>query len=69
MTWIMSAVCLIGTVLNVKKMKVCFCLWAVGNLGWLAYDVWSGLYSRATLDTVQLALAVWGIVEWNKEDE
>ena len=64
--WLVTAVCLAGTVLNVKRVRWCFHLWAVGNVAWLAVDVHNRLYSRALLDLVQLALAVWGAVEWRK---
>ena len=64
--WIVTAVCLGGTVLNVKKVRWCFHLWALGNIAWLAIDLGNGLYSRAFLDLVQLALAVWGAVEWRR---
>lgn len=62
--WLATAICLAGTVLNVKKIRLCFVLWAAGNIAWLAIDVHNRLYSRALLDLVQLALAVWGAVEW-----
>ena len=64
--WIVTAVCLGGTVLNVKKVRWCFHLWALGNIAWLAIDLGNGLYSRAFLDLVQLALAVWGAIEWRR---
>jgi len=67
MTWIMTAVCLAGTVLNVKKKRLCFALWAIGNIAWLVYDAASGLYSRALLDAVQLIFAIWGYFEWKKK--
>ena len=64
--WIVTAVCLGGTVLNVKKVRWCFHLWALGNIAWLAIDLGNGIYSRAFLDLVQLALAIWGAVEWRR---
>ena len=64
--WAVTAVCLGGTVLNVKKVRWCFHLWALGNIAWLAIDLGNGLYSRAFLDLVQLALAIWGAVEWRR---
>jgi len=67
-TWIITAFCLTGTVLNVKKNILCFYLWTVGNVAWMAYDLHCGLHSRALLDLVQLILAVWGIIEWRKRD-
>ena len=66
-TWGITILSLTGTILNVKKNALCFWLWAVGNTLWLAYDLWLGLYSRAALDTVQLAFAVWGIVAWKQK--
>lgn len=65
-TWTVTAVCLAGTVLNVRKKRLCFHLWTLGNLAWLCFDTNTGLYSRACLDAVQLALALWGAWEWRK---
>ena len=30
--WLVTATCLVGTVLNVRKVRWCFHLWAVGNI-------------------------------------
>ena len=65
-TWCVTAVCLLGTVLNVKKRRECFYLWTLGNIAWMWYDLRCGLYSRAALDLVQLTLAVWGAWEWRR---
>ena len=40
----------------------------LGNLAWLGFDVASGLYSRAVLDVVHLAFAIWGIFAWREKD-
>lgn len=66
-TWFVTVLCLAGTVLNVKKRVACFYLWTIGNVLWAAYDIRCGLYSRAVLDFVQLAFALWGIWEWSGE--
>lgn len=66
-TWGITAVCLLGTVLNVKKRRSCFVLWIVGNIAWMIYDMLSGLYSRMTLDIVQLGFAIWGFIEWGRK--
>ena len=65
--WIVTVICLAGTVLNVRKIWWCFHLWAIGNIAWLVIDLRNGLYSRALLDTVQLALAIWGAFEWRHD--
>lgn len=65
-SWITTAICLFGTILNVKKLNTCFYLWLIGNVMWLCIDIYNGLWSRAILDIVQGVLAVWGIIEWRK---
>ena len=65
-SWITTAICLLGTILNVKKLNTCFYLWLIGNILWLCIDIYNGLWSRAILDVVQGVLAVWGIIEWKK---
>ena len=65
-SWITTAICLLGTILNVKKLNTCFYLWLIGNIMWLCIDIHNGLWSRAILDVVQGILAVWGIIEWRK---
>ena len=68
-TVITTLICLIGTALNVKKLKICFYFWAVGNMLWLIYDILSGLYTRAVLDVVQLIFSILGAVEWSKGEK
>ena len=68
-TWLFTAVSLAGTVLNVRKNILCFYLWSVGNIAWLTYDIASGLDSRAVLDVVHLAFAIWGIFAWREEKD
>ena len=67
--WLVTILSLYGNVLNVKKNKFGFIVWIGANLAWLAYDIWSGLYSRAALDIVQTAFCVWGIIEWKDKEE
>lgn len=67
-SWTTTVLCLIGTVLNVKKLKSCFAIWLVGNILWIIVDIANGMWSRAVLDIVQGGLALWGIIEWKKEN-
>lgn len=67
--WIVTTICLIGTVLNVKKIQFCFVLWTIGNFLWLILDLYNKVYSRSLLDIIQLILAIWGYVAWKKEME
>lgn len=63
-TWFITFLSLCGTVLNVRKSVWCFYIWTFGNAAWLFVDCCMGFYSRAVLDAVHLALAIWGIVAW-----
>ena len=59
--WLLTALSLVGTALNVKKRIACFYLWTVVNIAWVFVDFQQELYARSVLDGVHLAFAVWGI--------
>lgn len=42
---------------------MCFCLWAVGEVMWAAFDIHHHLYSRFALDFLGLVLAVVGAIK------
>jgi hypothetical protein len=58
--WVATAICIAGTIINVKRINWCFVLWAVGETMWICYDLKVRNHSRAILDAVGLALAVLG---------
>ena len=64
--WLLTALSLVGTALNVKKRIACFYLWTVVNIAWVFVDFRQELYARSVLDGVHLAFAVWGIWDWTK---
>ena len=64
--WLLTALSLVGTALNVKKRIECFYLWTVVNIAWVFVDFQQKLYARSVLDGVHLAFAVWGIWDWTK---
>lgn len=64
MTWIITIISMVGTILNVKKMICCFYVWTIANIMWLLYDMSTGMISRALLDVTQLIFGIWGIYEW-----
>ena len=64
--WVLTALSLAGTALNVKKRIACFYLWTVVNIAWVFVDFRQELYARSVLDGVHLAFALWGIWDWTK---
>lgn len=67
--YILTGMCLIGTVLNCKQIKYCFIIWMFANIGWAIYDVYTVQTYRAILDIVQFITAIWGYIEWSKKKE
>lgn len=63
-TWLLVAIALTGTVLNVRQDRRGFILWAISNVGLAVVNVRAGQTAQAVLFTVYLGLAVWGWVKW-----
>ena len=57
-----------GVILNIKKRRECFVIWAFTNFAWMIYDFMIGAYAQAALFAVYFVLAIWGLCEWAKED-
>lgn len=66
-TWLLTLISLIGMIFSVRQKVLCFYIWLVADTLWFILDYTCGVYGRAVLDFVQIALAFWGIVEWKKE--
>jgi nicotinamide riboside transporter PnuC len=64
--WLLTILSLIGVVLNIKKRKECFYIWAVTNGAWVVVDYQAGLPEQAALFLVYFILAIWGIFAWQK---
>lgn len=67
LSWILVALSLAGNYFVIKKNVLGQWLWAIGNIGWIAFDLYMGAYSQAFLFTVYLGMCVWGIMLWTKE--
>ena len=69
MTWILTIISLVGNFLNCRKIRISFIVWLVCNTGWLIYDLYNGVYSRALLDVVQSGFCVYGFIVWGESDK
>lgn len=67
LSWVLVAISLAGNYFVIKKNVVGQWLWALGNVGWITFDLAIGAYSQAFLFTVYLGMCVWGIILWSKE--
>ena len=65
--WGVSLLTICGSILNIKKINLCFWIWSVCNVFWLVFDIINGTYARAVLDVINLSTSIWGIIEWHKQ--
>ena len=63
--WALAAVSIIGTVLNVWKLEVCFVIWMVCNGCWLGLHIRMKHWPRVLVDAVYFGLAIYGIFAWS----
>ncbi len=66
-SWIVTILSIVGVILNIKKLRICFVIWIVTNGFWMIYDFVNGLYSQSLLFLIYLILAVWGVIEWKRK--
>lgn len=63
---VLTIISLVGNYLNCRKLRICFVLWIVCNIGWIYVDFNSGAYSRMILDAVQIGFSFYGYRNWGK---
>jgi len=66
-TWILTILSIIGVILNIKKKRICFYIWAVTNASWAIIDFSKGIPAQGCLFIIYFVLAIWGIIEWKKD--
>ena len=62
--WLVTGASLTGTILNIKKKRICFIIWLITNSIWCIYDFKIGAYPQSALFFIYVILAIWGIIEW-----
>jgi nicotinamide riboside transporter PnuC len=62
--WVIMGLSLAGTILNVKKKRICFILWGISNAVWVVVDFQKGIPQQAILQVVYLLISIWGLIEW-----
>jgi nicotinamide riboside transporter PnuC len=66
-TWVLVALSLAGNVFVIKKNVIGQWMWAVSNVGWVAFNFYHNHVPQASLFAVYFAMCVWGIWSWTKE--
>lgn len=68
-TWIVSFLALMGTILNANRNKYGFVLWFCTNLFWVIVDFKSGLYAQSALFFAYTLLAIKGLITWSNAEK
>ncbi len=64
--WTLTMVSIVAAVLNIKKRRSSFAIYTIANIGWIAVNVYHGIYAQAALFVVFTGLSTWGWIEWGK---
>lgn len=64
LAWPLTAIAVIGAILNVLQDGVCFIAWMVANLGLAAINCRQRNWPQMTLFLVYFVLALWGFLSW-----
>ena len=62
----MAAVGLFGTVLNTKRRRESFLIWAVTNSFFTCYNLFIGEYAQSILFVVNAMISVIGFINWKR---
>jgi len=64
--WSLTALSILGAILNIKKKRSSFAIYTVANIGWIVVDIYKGIYAQAVLFIVFTVLSTWGWFEWGR---
>lgn len=67
LSWILVVLSLAGNAFVIKKNILGQWLWAISNVGWVAFNLYLEAYSQAFLFGVYFGMCVWGIIAWSKD--
>jgi len=66
-TYIVTAVTMIGTIANSLQKRWCFYIWAVTNTFWLVYNMVIGQHAQGLIYALNLIMSVVGLVQWKRK--
>jgi len=65
---LVSALSIIGVILNIYKIKEGFIVWMFTNVSWIIIDFYEGLYEQIPIFIVFTGSCIWGYRKWDNED-
>ena len=70
-SWIATAIAIIGTIANANKKRFGFWFWLISNVFWVAFNIYNKMYAQAAVYVFNSAMCIVGLRQWkrNKEEE
>ncbi len=65
-TWSLSAISMVGAILNVKKRPSSFAFWVVSNWGWVLVSAYRNDWAQASMWVLYGCISAWGLCSWRK---
>jgi nicotinamide riboside transporter PnuC len=65
--WIVTALSIVGVVLNAQQKVSGFYFWMVANASWVIIDIHKGIYAQAVLFAFYFAMCFYGVYSWRKK--
>jgi hypothetical protein len=65
--WLVTALSLAATVMNIHHLRACFVLWLGTSATWAMVDARAVIYAHSFLHFVYLGLAIYGLHRWKHE--
>lgn len=67
--WILSVLSVAGTIMNARKMLLCWPVWLVANTGWTVLAYLRNDMPQVALWTVYNLVAIYGWWHWTHKEE
>ena len=67
MIWAVTALSIVGTILNIYKNRWGFFIWMITNLTWAVIDFKVGLVEETVLFLFFFLTSLWGFMFWSKQ--
>src|SRR4030042_5198628 len=64
LAWLLSALSIFASYLNIKKRKICFVLFTLTNIGFIWLNIKGKLYGQIPMWIVYTGMNVWGYIAW-----
>jgi nicotinamide riboside transporter PnuC len=64
--WLTAILSVIGSVLNVRKNRLCFIFWLISNALWIIENIITHSYYQLPMWITYMAISIWGIIAWRK---